>query len=244
MGESDDASDQGPDTPEGRETDAAGERTPTRYPSSDEGISDNVYSASFDVALRNAIEDGYTAARSLIQRVAAAARNAVLPARRPGRAASVRRRPGLLALGIAPELAHTQVLDLRGRILRDIHRLATEPDGPPSHPGRQELMDHLEVLQLAATTASLARFRLGPRRYRLRHRWLNGSLVPPVRLIPVALAVVADVAEHLEIGLVERQLRVRAPRLDVVDVDDRLAVGPRSAAALAARTARLDDLHT
>ena len=108
MGESDDASDQGPDTPEGRETDAAGERTPTRYPSSDEGISDNVYSASFDVALRNAIEDGYTAARSLIQRVAAAARNAVLPARRPGRAASVRRRTGLRALAIAPELAHTQ----------------------------------------------------------------------------------------------------------------------------------------
>ena len=121
MEESDDARDQGPDSPPSGETDSSGARSVVRYPSSDEGISDNVYSASFDVALRNAIEDGYTAARSLIQRVAAAARNAVLPARRPGRAASVRRRPGLLALGIAPELAHTQVLDLRGRI-RDIPR--------------------------------------------------------------------------------------------------------------------------
>ena len=184
MEESDDARDQGPDTPPGGETEAPGGRPVVSYPSSDEGISDNVYSASFDVALRNAIEDGYTAARSLIQRVAAAARNAVLPARRPGRAASVRRRPGLLALGIAPELAHTQVLDLRGRILRDIHRLATEPDGPPSHPGRQELMDHLEVLQLAATTASLARFRLGPGRHRLISAHNDGPMPTVVAAAP------------------------------------------------------------
>ena len=116
MGESDDASDQGPDTPTGRETDAAGDRAPTRYPSSVEGISDDVYSASFDTALRNAIEDGYTAARSVIRRAAAAARNAVLPARRHGRASPLRRRAGLQALAIAPELAHTQVLAIRGRV--------------------------------------------------------------------------------------------------------------------------------
>ena len=120
MGESDDASDQGPDTPEGREADAAGDRTPIRYPSSVEGISDDVYSASFNVALHNAIEDGYTAARSLVRR-AAAAQRVVLPGKRRGRAVSLRARPGLQALGIAPELAHTQVLDLRGRI-RDIPR--------------------------------------------------------------------------------------------------------------------------
>ncbi len=120
MGESDDASDQGPGTPPGGETEAPGGRPVARYPSSDEGISDNVYSASFETALRGAIENGYTAARSLVRR-AAAAQRVVLPGKRRGRAVSLRARPGLQALGIAPELAHTQVLDLRGRI-RDIPR--------------------------------------------------------------------------------------------------------------------------
>ncbi len=165
MGESDDASDQGPDTPEGRETDAAGERTPTRYPSSIEGISDDVYSASFDTALRNAIGDGQPALRSLVRR-AAAARGVVLPARRPGRAAPLRRRAGLQAPGTAPEFEDTQVLDLHGR-LRDIPRPRHRARRSASHPSRHELMDDLEVFQRAATDASLVRFRLGPRRHRV-----------------------------------------------------------------------------
>ncbi len=36
-----------------------------------------------------------------------------------------------------------------------------------SRPSRQELMDDLEIFQLASTDASLTRFRLGPRRHRL-----------------------------------------------------------------------------
>ena len=152
MGESDDASDQGPDTPTGREVDEEGGRTPVRYQSSVEGVSDDVYSASFDTALRNAIGDGQPALRSLVRR-AAAARGVVLPARRPGRAAPLRRRAGLQALAIAPELAHTQVLDLRGRI-RDIPRPCHRARRPASHPGRQELMDDLEVFQRASTDAS------------------------------------------------------------------------------------------
>ncbi len=55
-------------------------------------------------------------------------------------------------------------------------QLSGEARWDVSQPGRQELMDDLEVFQLASTTTSLARFRFGPRRHRFISAHNDGSM--------------------------------------------------------------------
>lgn len=49
----------------------------------------------------------------------------------------------------------------------------------------------------------------------IRDRWR----LTPVGLIPITLAVIANLAEHLKIRLLQRQFRKQPSRFDVIDVD-------------------------